>query len=246
VEIAKSYGARVLHSKWRNDFSYHRNEAIAAAKGLWIFICDADEVVVDTDVNETRFHLEHSPLNPILMATQRLLYPDGKKINMLAPRIFRSDLNIRYTYPIHEQLDVDETSATLSNVTLLHRGYEDEETLEAKERRNLEIAMTMEDSPHASHCRARAALSLRDWQKVVEAAHGLTGDKVPTAVCVEGCVLGAAASFNLSNRDDFNLFLEAARKRVPDSPDVRFMELILAGQKYLESLSTVLTISSSR
>lgn len=45
IEIAKKFGAKVIESPWREDFSYHRNESIAMASGKWIFIVDADEEV---------------------------------------------------------------------------------------------------------------------------------------------------------------------------------------------------------
>lgn len=45
VEIAKSFGARIFRTEWRDDFSYVKNKAIAYAKGDWILFLDADEVV---------------------------------------------------------------------------------------------------------------------------------------------------------------------------------------------------------
>lgn len=42
-DIAAACGARVLHSPWREDFSYHRNEALDAARGRWAFVIDGDE-----------------------------------------------------------------------------------------------------------------------------------------------------------------------------------------------------------
>ncbi|MFN4796229.1 MAG: glycosyltransferase family 2 protein, partial [Pseudanabaena sp.] len=45
VAIAKKYQARVFHFAWCDDFSQARNYAIAQAKGKWILVIDADEVL---------------------------------------------------------------------------------------------------------------------------------------------------------------------------------------------------------
>ena len=51
VEIAESYGAKVYHHPWENDFSKHRNQSIQHASGDWVFVIDADEEVVRWDSN---------------------------------------------------------------------------------------------------------------------------------------------------------------------------------------------------
>jgi len=81
VEIAKAHGAIVIHSPWRNDFSYHRNEAIEACDGIWILICDCDDEIVDTDFAETRMMLASGNVTPVLLVRYALQYPDGKNIS---------------------------------------------------------------------------------------------------------------------------------------------------------------------
>ena len=49
AEIAKSYGAKVYHHPWENNFSKHRNQSISYATGDWIFILDGDEEVIQWD-----------------------------------------------------------------------------------------------------------------------------------------------------------------------------------------------------
>ena len=43
VPIAESFGAKVYHHPWENDFSKHRNQSIEYASGDWLLIFDADE-----------------------------------------------------------------------------------------------------------------------------------------------------------------------------------------------------------
>ena len=43
VEIAKRFGAKILHFDWVNDFSTARNYSLGQATGDWILVLDADE-----------------------------------------------------------------------------------------------------------------------------------------------------------------------------------------------------------
>ncbi|MEJ2052223.1 MAG: glycosyltransferase family 2 protein, partial [Calditrichota bacterium] len=38
IEIAESYGAKIYHHPWENDFSKHRNQSISYATGDWFLI----------------------------------------------------------------------------------------------------------------------------------------------------------------------------------------------------------------
>src|SRR4029077_17309854 len=49
VEIAESFGARVLHHAWTGDFSAARNVGLDAATGDWLLYLDADEVLAGGD-----------------------------------------------------------------------------------------------------------------------------------------------------------------------------------------------------
>ena len=40
VPIAKSFGAKVYHHQWEDDFSKHRNQSIGYASGDWLLIFD--------------------------------------------------------------------------------------------------------------------------------------------------------------------------------------------------------------
>ena len=63
VEVANSFGAKVLHFKWIDDFSAARNASIEMAVSDWILTLDCDEGISQKDhaqiqrcvQNETRF-----------------------------------------------------------------------------------------------------------------------------------------------------------------------------------------------
>ena len=48
IDIAKSYGAKIIETTWNDDFSTPRNMAIDAANGDWIIFLDADEFFVNS------------------------------------------------------------------------------------------------------------------------------------------------------------------------------------------------------
>src|SRR5205823_2345512 len=49
IEIARSYGAKVLEREWTGSFSDARNASFEAASGDWVIYLDADEVLVADD-----------------------------------------------------------------------------------------------------------------------------------------------------------------------------------------------------
>jgi glycosyltransferase involved in cell wall biosynthesis len=135
ISIAKKYQARVFHFAWCDDFSQARNYAIAQAKGKWILVIDADEV------------LEQSAINPLQEVMQR---DDCLAVNLLrseieakqAPyslvlRLFRNHPSITFTGIYHESIDqsavalqVQEPHWQVLNIevpVLLHYGYTDSE-----------------------------------------------------------------------------------------------------------------------
>ena len=131
LAIAEEYQAKVFHFEWCDDFSQARNYAIAQAKGKWILVIDADEVV-----------------EPKAIATlQRVMKCDDYlAVNILrseigaaqAPyslvlRLFRNHSAIAFTGIYHESIDqsvvalqAQEPHWQVVNVevpVLLHYGY---------------------------------------------------------------------------------------------------------------------------
>lgn len=101
--IAEGYGARVIDFPWRDDFAAARNAALAEASCDWILVLDTDEQL--QGVRPVEF--------------QRLLHEReavGYRVRMVndrggAPltrfpqvRLFRSHPEVRYRYPVHEQI----------------------------------------------------------------------------------------------------------------------------------------------
>ena len=54
VEIAESFGAKVFHHTWNNDFAEARNVSLKHATCDWILVLDADEVIAKRDLPRIR------------------------------------------------------------------------------------------------------------------------------------------------------------------------------------------------
>jgi glycosyltransferase involved in cell wall biosynthesis len=141
VEIAHSFGARVIRHAWREDFAAARNVGLDAAAGEWILYVDADERLscadrasverLLTDAHETAFRVR---LRPDLQSTPYLEY-----------RLWRSDPRIRFRGRIHEKVTpaigavAEAEGRPIGNCGLLltHVGYEGDQA--HKHRRNLPL-----------------------------------------------------------------------------------------------------------
>ncbi len=103
VAIAESFGAKVLHFPWCDDFSAPRNHGIQAATGDWILVLDADEFVQDGGCERIRALVQ----NPRALGYHLHfvnVYGAGKTLGVMMVRLFRNLPGIAYENVIHEQV----------------------------------------------------------------------------------------------------------------------------------------------
>lgn len=60
-EISRAFGAQVYEFVWTDDFSEARNLSMSKARGEWILVHDADEVISDRDYDKLRIILDQRP-----------------------------------------------------------------------------------------------------------------------------------------------------------------------------------------
>ncbi len=106
IEIAHSYGARVYHFPWIDDFSAARNESLRYARGEWILSIDADEVIDAANAAKIRQIITRED---IMAVTVRQCIPqqaDNIATSYYSEycRIFRRHPDIRFEGAIHEQI----------------------------------------------------------------------------------------------------------------------------------------------
>ena len=106
VEIARSFGARVIEREWTGSFAEARNASFDAAGGDWILYLDADEVLVAEDAPLLRalpgrtwreaFYLVETNHTGEL--------GDGTAVTHNALRLFRNRPEYRFEGRLHEQI----------------------------------------------------------------------------------------------------------------------------------------------
>ena len=141
ADIARDYGARVIHHAWRNDFAEARNVALDAAAGEWILYVDADERLSRAD----RPAVERLLSGAREVAFRLLLQPDAASTTYLEYRLWRQDPRIRFRGQIHEKVtpaigavaQADGRPISDCGFLLTHVGYEGSQV--HKHRRNLPL-----------------------------------------------------------------------------------------------------------
>ena len=154
VEIAESYGAKVYHHPWEDDFSKHRNQSISYATGDWIFIIDADEeAFIDKDLFFA--NLQVIPPDCEALAIHFIdIHRDQEVLEFSSIRFFRNG-HIQYQGIVHNQPIIKDGSGSLvvSGFTLKHYGYDvsDEEMHQKFERTRILLEKTLEQEPDNYH-----------------------------------------------------------------------------------------------
>jgi GT2 family glycosyltransferase/Flp pilus assembly protein TadD len=155
-EVAEIFGAHVLERQWDGDFSAARNLALKHAKGDWILVMDADEIISQLDYGRFRNIVETAPaygaaydivtrnyvsrINLEKWRPNDGLYPYEEAGAGWMPsnkvRLFPNRPEIRFENPIHEMVDRTAQAAGLeivnAPVPVHHYGYLDDERQKRK------------------------------------------------------------------------------------------------------------------
>ena len=147
VEIAESFGAKVLHHEWTGDFSAARNVSFDAATGDWVMYLDADEVLVTEDVERLRALSQRTWREAFYLVETNFTgdLADGDALTHNALRVFRNRDEYRFDGILHEQIanklpafNPERLEAT--SVRIEHYGYlATVRDAKEKSRRNIEL-----------------------------------------------------------------------------------------------------------
>ncbi|MFB8376463.1 glycosyltransferase [Paenibacillus taichungensis] len=105
-EIARHYGATVLHTRWEDDFAHARNISLPLASTEWILCLDADEYVIQ-GLEELLDYLPkvHKSISRLRITIEnRIGEGAGERVIFQPVRLFRAHQGYRYAGRIHEQL----------------------------------------------------------------------------------------------------------------------------------------------
>ena len=155
-DLARVFGARVFDYPWNGDFSKARNASLQQARGAWVLVMDADEVISELDYQNLRQELINLAGRPsALCVTTRNymnridvekwqgndgIYPEERGAGWTPSdkiRLFPNFLGIRFENAIHEMVDQSVAGLQLpvvnSQVVVHHYGYLDQSKQADKE-----------------------------------------------------------------------------------------------------------------
>ena len=134
VAVAQSFGARVYHFEWYNNFAVARNEALQYVQGEWVLVLDADEVLTSDIVpsmQEAIAHPNHLVINLVRQEVGAVQSPYS-----LVSRLFRRHPQVNFSRPYHAMIDDSAAEllktephwqiVSLSPVAIHHYGYQPE------------------------------------------------------------------------------------------------------------------------
>ncbi len=140
IQIVERFGALLLHRKWRDDFAWARNEALAAATGDWILYIDADERLSLPPGTRLSDGLDIADV----IAARVQFRPRPNATPYREYRLFRNTPDIRFRGTMHETIvpDLRRLQATGGRIVdspaeILHLGYEGDQS--AKNVRNIPL-----------------------------------------------------------------------------------------------------------
>ncbi|MEC4891673.1 MAG: tetratricopeptide repeat protein [Oscillatoria sp. PMC 1051.18] len=132
VEVAKSFGAKLSHFQWCNDFAVARNEALNYVETEWVLVLDADEVLEPKIIPQIKQAIK----NPDYLVINLLRQEIGAKQSpySLISRLFRRHPAVRFSRPYHAIIDDSVNQllqqenhwqiVSLPEVAILHYGYQ--------------------------------------------------------------------------------------------------------------------------
>ncbi|MGA2925405.1 MAG: glycosyltransferase, partial [Solirubrobacteraceae bacterium] len=153
IEIARSFGARVIEHEWTDSFADARNISFDAATGDWLMFLDADEVLVSEDAERLRALTGHTWREAFYLVETNYVGETGDGFaavdNML--RVFRNRPQYRFEGRVHEQISHNlpvyaPGRIHQTTVRIRHYGYlEAVRSSRAKSQRNIELLRKQAD-----------------------------------------------------------------------------------------------------
>jgi tetratricopeptide (TPR) repeat protein len=106
IEIARSFGARVIEQPWTGSFSEARNASFEAATGDWLLYLDADEILTPEDAPRLRALTGRTWREAFYLVETSYLgeIGDGAAVVNNALRMFRNRPAYRFKDRLHEQI----------------------------------------------------------------------------------------------------------------------------------------------
>jgi glycosyltransferase involved in cell wall biosynthesis len=236
VEIAASFGARVFHHPWQQNFSLHRNQSIGYCRGEWILILDADEEL-EPGSGEVLRRAANEARSEVVTAVVRSIFDSGRGEGAhVSNRMFRNNGRILYEGRVHNLL-VGHRSVESWPIRIYHKGYNVAEATEAKKFERTVSLLKLDIAedptrPRPHHYLATSYLTARKLEEsLFEAkeairlaeAQGNDDDQY-----IWSHYLAASASMDLGMDEESEHWCRAALRKRPHHFDSHFLLARLA------------------
>lgn len=186
VELAKQFGANVLHIAWEEDFASARNISLGRAITEWILVLDADEVLASDGISAVQSAIRSESASEVAgfyfpVCSYLGDEPGEAREISYNIRLFRNKFEHRYEGAVHEQIMPsllrNSPNQRIAQIpaTIFHYGYLTK-VINAKQKptRNLQIINKMlEHSPDDCYLQYHAAVCLYNLGQWNEAANYL-------------------------------------------------------------------------
>lgn len=153
VSIAETAGAKVVRWAWRNDFAAARNVSLDHATRPWILWMDADDRLPAASIPAIRELVAQRPIKAFSFLVKNTTNDGATGAEFSQLRCFPNHPRLRFTGAVHEQVypAIRELGIPYDFLPIVvhHTGYVDEETVRAKQRRNLGILRAEVERPGA-------------------------------------------------------------------------------------------------
>jgi tetratricopeptide (TPR) repeat protein len=187
VAIAESYGCKVGHTEWTNDFSAARNVALDLATGDWALWIDADERLDGNSYSTILSGLVRPQFGGFTIPIINYLNDDESQdlVQHRPCRLFRLLPEIRFEGKIHEQItpsihELGLPIAHLDGALIHHYGYRASE-MDAKNKGDRNISLILselernpEDGFHWFNL-GNSYFNENEWEKCAEACKKAAG-----------------------------------------------------------------------
>ncbi|MDO8740585.1 MAG: polysaccharide deacetylase family protein [Candidatus Woesearchaeota archaeon] len=158
IEIAESFGAKIIKHEWKNDFSEARNAYLQSAASDWILTIDADEVIDRKDLLNIKRIMEFEDFDAfrlmlfnysnnendvgwVKLSEKREGYSGYLPIELA--RLFRNNKKYRYEGAVHEAIEnsIMKNKGRISSIDIpIHHFGGFDETLKEKQLKYLEYS----------------------------------------------------------------------------------------------------------
>lgn len=147
MDIARSFGARVIRVPWEQDFAKARNLSLRQASCPWILVLDADEVTDGWQKEALLQLLDNTAVQGYFLPFIHYVGSTAgtEYVTDNVCRLFRNDPEILFHGTIHEEAAssiwaLSDGRIAYADLPVLHYGYVDEELLlKNKTSRNLDL-----------------------------------------------------------------------------------------------------------